>query len=77
MHEVILYSRPDCHLCDLAVDLLEQCGAPWRDVDIETDLVLIRKYGQCIPVLYHPDSARELFWPFGAQAVRDFVHDEK
>jgi len=74
--EIILYTRPDCHLCELAAPMLENCGIPWYPVDIESDLELIRKYGVRIPVLYRPDIDRELFWPFITETVKAFVEDE-
>lgn len=74
--EVILYTRPDCHLCDLAAQMLEQSKVNWYRVDIESDLELIRKYGMHIPVLYRPDIDRELYWPFTAETVMGFVELE-
>lgn len=74
--EVILYTRPDCHLCDLAAQMLEQCTVNWYRVDVESDLELIRKYGSHIPVLYRPDVDKELYWPFSAETVRAFVELE-
>jgi glutaredoxin len=74
--EVILYTQPDCHLCDLAVQMLEQCGVGWREVDIETDPELMQKYGIRVPVLYRPDVERELNWPFTAETVKAFVELE-
>jgi glutaredoxin len=73
---VRLYTRPDCHLCELAEQVLEDCGATWESVDIESDLELIRKYGNHIPVLYRADIDRELFWPFNTVTVQDFIEYE-
>ena len=70
-----LYQRDDCHLCDLALDVL--AAAPVRDVTscfIEDDATLERRYGQRVPVLCHGD--RELDWPFDAAAVRWFLRDD-
>ena len=73
---VLLYTRPDCHLCELAEPMLEDSGVNWQAVDIETDLNLIRKYGSHIPVLYRADIDRELFWPFNEVAVDEFINHE-
>ncbi len=73
---IFLYTRPDCHLCELAEHMLEDCGAAWQTVDIESDLDLIRRYGNHIPVLYRSDIKRELFWPFTAATVQDFIELE-
>jgi glutaredoxin len=74
--EVIMYSRPDCHLCELAAQMLEECNVAWYEVDIETDLDLIRKHGARVPVLYRADIDRELVWPFSSAAVSAFVELE-
>jgi glutaredoxin len=74
--EVIMYSRPDCHLCELAAQMLEECNVAWYEVDIETDLELIRKHGARVPVLYRTDIDRELVWPFSSAAVSAFVELE-
>ena len=70
---VTLYTRADCHLCELAEQMLEACGAHWQAVDIDTDLQLIRKYAMEIPVLYRADVDCELFWPFDPVTLQDFL----
>jgi hypothetical protein len=62
--EWVLYTRPQCHLCDVAAALLNARGLSWRAQNIETDLDLIRRYGDKIPVLYRSEDGAELFWPF-------------
>ena len=74
--EILLYTRPDCHLCELAAQMLEQCNVTWYEVDIESDLDLIRKYGNHIPVLYRGDIDRALFWPFSPELVDAFLQNE-
>ena len=50
-----LYSRPGCHLCDEARGALERvrARAPFalREVNIETDDSLLRRYLERIPVV--------------------------
>jgi len=52
---VVLYSRPGCHLCDDARDVLltERARKPFvlEEVDIETDDDLLREYGIRVPVV--------------------------
>jgi len=74
--DVILYTRPDCHLCEEAERMLENCGLIWQAVDIEDNLELIAKYGTRIPVLYRPDVDRALYWPFTEPGVSAFVELE-
>ncbi|HET7258400.1 MAG TPA: glutaredoxin family protein [Candidatus Acidoferrum sp.] len=55
-HEVTLYTRPGCHLCEEAksaiAPLLSECGAVLREVNIEGDTVLEERYGLDIPVIF-------------------------
>jgi glutaredoxin len=52
MREVILYGRPDCHLCDEArTAILEVDGVELREVDIETDDALFASMLERIPVV--------------------------
>jgi len=51
---VVLYTRPGCHLCDLARETLEK----YRDsvptpieIDIDTDPALRARFSTCIPVV--------------------------
>lgn len=52
---VVLYSRPGCHLCDLAREALEAerqlAGFDLREISIEGDPELERAYGVRIPVV--------------------------
>jgi glutaredoxin len=53
---VLLYGRPDCHLCDEARDGLQQLLADGLsfeldEVDIESDDELLRRYLERIPVI--------------------------
>jgi glutaredoxin len=52
---VTLYGRPGCHLCDDAREALERVRArhPFtlREVDIEADDELLRRYLERIPVV--------------------------
>jgi glutaredoxin len=52
---VIVYSRPDCHLCDKAkaAILKSDCADLFtlEEIDIETDPVLLQRYQNDIPVV--------------------------
>lgn len=56
MHEVVVYSRKGCHLCDVVKDTLArvsgQAKFQWRDVDIDLDPELRRKYNEEVPVVF-------------------------
>ena len=55
MHQVVLYSRPGCHLCDVAreaiLSIRERLGFEFTEVDIEADDELELEYGIRIPVV--------------------------
>jgi hypothetical protein len=73
MSELTLYQRDDCHLCDLALDVLAQARVPdftpaWIDDDDELEA----RYGARVPVLRRRDGA-ELDWPFDVAEVSVFV----
>jgi glutaredoxin len=55
MHQVVLYSRPGCHLCDVAreaiLSLRERLGFAFEEIDIEADEELELEYGIRIPVV--------------------------
>jgi glutaredoxin len=53
---ITLYTRPGCHLCEEAKALIEpllsEFGATLREVNIDDDAELKRRYGTDIPVLF-------------------------
>ncbi len=70
----ILYQRDDCHLCDLALEVLAAARAPALDsVFIDGDDALEVRYGTRIPVLRDERHGVELDWPFDADGVRRWV----
>lgn len=56
MHDVVVYSRKGCHLCDIVKETLAQVhGAAefqWREVDIDTDPELRQKFNEEVPVVF-------------------------
>ncbi|MDR7191600.1 hypothetical protein J2W68_000302 [Luteimonas terrae] len=68
---LILYQRDDCHLCDLALDVLAQGRAPAFDsVFIDDDPRLEARYGERVPVLRDATRGVELDWPFDVARLR-------
>jgi hypothetical protein len=73
MH-LILYQRDDCHLCDLALDVLAQARVPdFESVFVDDDAALEALYGERVPVLREFSSARELAWPFDAEVIQRWL----
>ena len=71
MTRFILFQRDDCHLCDLALEVLAQAAFPEFDsVIIDDDAALEAAYGDRVPVLRDAASGVELDWPFDIAAAR-------
>jgi glutaredoxin len=55
MTVVTVYSRPDCHLCEQAMETLRRLQGEFvfdlRELDIDADATLQRSYFERIPVI--------------------------
>lgn len=70
---LVLFQRDDCHLCDLALEVLAAARAPeFESVFIDGDAVLEARYGERVPVL-RDSAGRELGWPFDVAALERFL----
>ena len=56
LHEVVLYTRKGCHLCDVVKETLARLekrgGFTWREVDVDADPDLIRQFNDQVPVVF-------------------------
>ncbi len=56
MHDVLVYSRKGCHLCEVVKETLRQAEGEadfrWREVDIDADPELLQKYNDEVPVIF-------------------------
>ncbi|HEU5045620.1 MAG TPA: glutaredoxin family protein [Nocardioidaceae bacterium] len=70
---VLLYSRPGCHLCDAARQVVQtvcaELGEQLTEVDITTSAELQREYGELIPVTL-VDGRRHDFWRVDPDRLR-------
>ena len=70
---VTLLSRPGCHLCDDAreviVKVTGELGVAWEEVDITTDEKLESEYREQIPVTLI-DGRQHDFWGVDEQRLR-------
>jgi hypothetical protein len=71
--KLVLFSRPDCHLCDVAAHLLRELGLVFEVRNIESDLSLISRYGVRIPVLSRGGAGVTLDWPFTQAQVVEYL----
>ena len=55
MSHVTVYTRVDCHLCEVAVAVVEsitaETGASWSTVDVDADPDDRAEYGDRVPVI--------------------------
>lgn len=53
-HHIILYSKPDCHLCEIAYRLLLGLRGEFdltiEEIDLSRDPTLLQRYHEKIPV---------------------------
>ncbi|TIC89250.1 glutaredoxin family protein [Nocardioides sp. GY 10113] len=70
---VTLYSRPGCHLCDDAREVIAavcaELGEAFEEVSIDTDADLQARFGHEIPVTF-VDGAQHDFWRVSAVRLR-------
>lgn len=48
---VVVYTRAECHLCDVALETLLRFGITAKTVDIDAEPTLLAKYDTCVPVV--------------------------
>jgi hypothetical protein len=69
--ELLLYTGPNCSLCEKAKQVIwpviGHTGHSLREVDITSDIELLRTYRPQIPVLHSQDE--DLCWPFDEDAL--------
>jgi len=72
-HHVTLLSRPGCHLCEQAREVIErvtgELGATWSERDITLSEQELRDYGEMIPVTLI-DGAQHDFWRVDERRLR-------
>jgi len=78
MHKISVMSKPGCHLCEAAMEVVQRVvgsriAVLIEEVDITQDLELLEKYREAIPVVlidgvekyrYHiaPDKLAQMFY---------------
>jgi len=79
MHEVVVYSREGCHLCDVVketlVGLAGEAQFEWKEIDIDNDPELLAKFNDQVPVVFIdgresfqvPDEPRAVFESAGGK----------
>jgi hypothetical protein len=79
---IMVYKGPNCSLCNLALDIVEQFNSEFADtlakievqqVNIRDSAELYHLYGAKIPVLKKIDAEGELCWPFTLENLVEFL----
>jgi glutaredoxin len=72
-HVVTLLSRPGCHLCDDAREVIArvagELGVDWTERDITTSQEDLREYADMIPVTF-VDGVQHDFWRVDERRLR-------
>lgn len=73
--QLILYTGPQCSLCQQAMSLLLTQLQPGQitQVNVRDDTMLYHQYGARIPVIKRSDSQAELAWPFTGPELTRFL----
>ncbi len=75
MTHLILFGTSGCHLCEQAEAIINACVLDNVEyVDIAEQDQWQERYEIRIPVLYHPESLKELGWPFEQADVEVFIN---
>ena len=76
MIKLILLGTLGCHLCEEAELILTECEQIQTEIiDIAEQEQWQEKYAIRIPVLYHPETKKELGWPFTQLQVQTFINE--
>lgn len=71
--DLTLLTRPGCHLCEAAREVLERVsadlGVPWQERSIEADPELLDRFAEEIPVLLI-DGVQRDFWQIDEARLR-------
>jgi glutaredoxin len=72
-HEITLLSRPGCHLCEEAREVIErvagELGIPWSERDINLSEDDLRMYSDMVPVTFI-DGVQHDYWQVSEGRLR-------
>jgi hypothetical protein len=70
---IVLYTRPGCHLCEAAREVVEKVSADLREPYVERDITLdpqlLSSYVESIPVV-EVDGVQVDFWRVSEERLR-------
>lgn len=75
-HKFTLFSGTDCHLCDVAKQLMAPYlhqGLVLNQINVKEQRDYYHEYGARIPVLKNDVTGAELGWPFDEHTLAEFL----
>ena len=80
MIRLLLFGTSGCHLCEQAELIVINCLANIKELTIETIDIAEQEqwqeqYAVRIPVLYDPETKKDLGWPFNQAQVKEFINE--
>ena len=78
MIRLLLLGTAGCHLCEQAQQIIDDClpnysGLTVESIDIAEQEQWQADYAIRIPVLYHPETQKDLGWPFESAQLNAFI----
>ena len=76
--KILLFGTTGCHLCEEAEVIIAACDKKKSEIeyiDIAEKEQWQDKYAIRIPILYHPETEKELGWPFTQIQVQNFINE--
>jgi hypothetical protein len=80
MIRLLFFGTTGCHLCEQAQQIINDCLPNYPELKIETIDIAEHEHWQeqyaiRIPVLYHPETKKDLGWPFIPWQVNQFINE--
>jgi len=79
MMKLLLFGTLGCHLCEEAEEIISLVSdgnlINIENIDIAEQMQWQEQYAIRIPVLYHPETKKELGWPFSRAQVQTFLNE--
>jgi hypothetical protein len=80
MIHLLLLGTAGCHLCEQAEELINTCLPIIPELTIEAiDIAELEHwqegFASRIPVLHHPETKKDLGWPFNQTQIVQFVNE--
>lgn len=80
MTRLLLFGTSGCHLCEQAELIINDClqnnlELTMETIDIAEQEQWQEQYALRIPVLYYPETKKDLGWPFDQTHVKEFIKE--